>query len=114
MLLRVKPGREYVLGGKVYKSGAEVDVPEKFARVLVGPKGPLEPGAPSRNPTDLPSPAAAPANDTAALRADYEALVGKRPFMGWDAEELKEKMEAYRRRDMTSSGYTTTALQAKD
>lgn len=33
-----------------------------------------------------------PANETAALRAEYEAIVGKRPFMGWDAAKLREKI----------------------
>lgn len=33
-----------------------------------------------------------PANEIAALRAEYEAVVGKRPFMGWDADKLREKI----------------------
>lgn len=26
------------------------------------------------------------------LRAEYEAIVGKRPFMGWDAEQLTKRI----------------------
>lgn len=33
-------------------------------------------------------------NDLTALRAEYEAKLGKRPFMGWDAESLREKIAA--------------------
>ena len=32
------------------------------------------------------------ADDLAALRAEYLRVVGKRPFMGWDAEALRQKM----------------------
>jgi hypothetical protein len=51
--LRVKQGREYVLGGKVYRGGDIVDVPEKNARVLTLPKMPLE-ACDAPGPTDLP------------------------------------------------------------
>lgn len=33
-----------------------------------------------------------PAGDLAALRAEYQAKVGKRPFNGWDAVTLREKI----------------------
>lgn len=31
-------------------------------------------------------------DDVAALRAEYESKLGKKPFMGWDAETLKAKI----------------------
>lgn len=31
-------------------------------------------------------------DDLAALRQTYEAKVGKRPFMGWDAQTLRAKI----------------------
>jgi hypothetical protein len=33
-------------------------------------------------------------DDLSALRAEYERAVGRRPFMGWDAATLREKMAA--------------------
>ena len=36
--------------------------------------------------------APAPAEDMTELRRDYERIVGKRPFPGWDADELKRRM----------------------
>jgi len=33
-----------------------------------------------------------PVDDIVALRADYERVVGKRPFMGWDAGTLRTKI----------------------
>lgn len=36
----------------------------------------------------------APVDDLADLRAEYGEVVGKRPFMGWDAETLREKIAA--------------------
>jgi len=36
---------------------------------------------------------AAPAGDNiAALRAEYQRIMGKRPFPGWDSETLRAKM----------------------
>lgn len=35
---------------------------------------------------------AAPANKTADLRAEYERVVGKKPFMRWDADTLAAKI----------------------
>ena len=60
----------------------------RFARVL----GKL--GYERRDMVVAPAPAPkAPKNeDLAALRAEYEAKVGKRPFMGWDADTLREKI----------------------
>jgi hypothetical protein len=40
---------------------------------------------------------AAPRDDIADLRAEYERVVGKRPFMGWDAGQLREKVDAHRK-----------------
>ena len=41
-----------------------------------------------------PRPKPVKAEDLTALRAEYEAKVGKRPFMGWDAAKLREKIAA--------------------
>lgn len=35
-------------------------------------------------------------DDVAALRKQYQAVVGKKPFGGWDAETLKSKIAAVR------------------
>lgn len=40
--------------------------------------------------------AAEDAPSLAELRASYEKLTGKRPFMGWDAETLLAKIEEAR------------------
>lgn len=56
MKLYVKAGKEYVLGGKVYRSGQQVEVPDKFLHVLTSAKGPLQSVRPTRgNRTDLPA-----------------------------------------------------------
>jgi len=36
-------------------------------------------------------------DDRAMLRAEYEKLLGKRPYMGWDADELREKIAEHRK-----------------
>lgn len=122
MALTVKQGREYVLGGKVYHAGETVEgVPEKFIRILTGPKGPLQEGV-AVNKTDLPKKTKPePAQDidvvTPALRAEYEVLVGKRPFMGWDADELRQKMQEYRTEALRADApgeYQTRVMRAEE
>lgn len=34
----------------------------------------------------------APEDDLTALRAEYTEVVGRRPFMGWDGDELRRRM----------------------
>ena len=33
-------------------------------------------------------------DDMAKLRAEYQDLIGKRPFPGWDADELQKRIDA--------------------
>ncbi|MFN6950970.1 MAG: hypothetical protein ACK4NE_00040 [Albidovulum sp.] len=40
------------------------------------------------------APVASVEDDLAILRAEYAAVVGKRPFMGWEAAMLREKIAA--------------------
>lgn len=42
MKLKVKQGREFTQGGKTYRGGDEVEVPDKFAVALTQPRAPLE------------------------------------------------------------------------
>jgi hypothetical protein len=56
---------------------------------------PPPPPAVAKKIAEAVAPAAPPADDDlAALRAEYERAVGRRPFMGWDAATLREKMAA--------------------
>lgn len=36
---------------------------------------------------------AAEADDLSNLRAQYQEVIGKRPYHGWDADELRSKIE---------------------
>lgn len=35
---------------------------------------------------------AAVSDETSALRAEYQAMLGRRPYHGWDAAELRRRM----------------------
>lgn len=58
---------------------------------------PVEPPAPAPAPVLPPvvEPTAPAPEDLSALRAEYETVVGKKPFHGWSAETLREKMAAH-------------------
>lgn len=61
------------------------------------PADPLDHDRDGRKGGSLKAP---PSDDLAILREDYEELMGKKPFMGWDAEKLREKIaEAERAKD---------------
>lgn len=68
------------------------------ALTLTGPQarlyealGKVEPSQRAPTRTSRPS---APGGEIAALRADYIAKFGKRPFNGWDADALRGKIAA--------------------
>jgi hypothetical protein len=84
MALSVKPGREYVLGGKVYKGRDEVpedQVPAKFKALLTSARGPLSAG-PASSPTDLPA------------AAMLKAVVAETPAEAHEAAPAAEAEEA--------------------
>lgn len=37
-----------------------------------------------------------PVDEMAELRAEYERVIGRQPFMGWDAATLRQKIAAHR------------------
>lgn len=101
MLLRVKPKREYVLGGKVYKSGELVEVPDKQAKLLLHYKSPLE-KPDERRAADLPK----AAYKTKVVKAE-EAQPEPAPLAPAPETEPAEEntprfRRTYRRRDLTA------------
>jgi len=80
--------------------GDTIVCPAPTARALVASKKFRE----MRAAADLPPPpasllakteqTASPGNDLTALRAEYMAKVGKRPFHAWTAIQLREKIAA--------------------
>lgn len=52
-----------------------------------------EPGRIAPPPVELAAKIAAPeADELAELRTEYQAKIGKRPFHGWDADTLRQKI----------------------
>lgn len=65
----------------------------RYARIL----GKLGYEQPDMQAASLPSSSAdadEPVDDIASLRAEYEHVVGKKAFHGWDADALREKIAA--------------------
>lgn len=58
----------------------------RYARIL----GKL--GYDRRDMVAVSAPVLPPLGDIAVLRAEYEAKIGKRPFMGWDADTIRAKL----------------------
>lgn len=57
-----------------------------FAALKITNKARADDGS-AQDPPDEPAVA-----DIAALRAEYQARFDKRPFMGWSADQLREKL----------------------
>lgn len=86
------PGARYGPGGAagVFNSEAEVpkgwtDNPNDFLPDALDHDGDGKKGG-------SPDPLASPKERLKSLRAQYEALFGKKPFMGWDEVTLLEKL----------------------
>jgi len=73
-----------------YMDRAERARDPRFARVL-GKLGYERRDMVAAAPAPAPAPAA---GGLSALRDEYEKVVGKRPFNGWDAATLREKIAA--------------------
>jgi len=102
---RLKYGNRRLLPGDPFSARHDRD-----ARLLIGigkaryatrmmvaddePAVRYEPVDPRRNTIDDTHRPVEPADDRPALRAEYEAKFGKKPFAGWSAETLREKLAA--------------------
>ena len=73
----------------------------RYALVLgkIGHSAPLLPSIGKRDPLDHDangkkggSPKPSASEELTALRVEYEGVIGKRPFHGWDADTLKAKI----------------------
>lgn len=92
-------------GGKPLAPGDQFEVRDVDVRVLVAldraslmvdpPEPAPVPVNPRRAAADAARRAEQAADATAALREQYETLYGKRPFMGWGADVLREKIAAF-------------------
>ncbi len=84
------------------QAGDEFEARPQDALLLVGIRKARDPE--ERKPGKIAPPHAAlkekitpaPEDDIAAVRAEYLDVVGKKPFMGWDIETLREKIAAAR------------------
>ncbi len=54
-----------------------------------------------KKPTDLPPKQVAPELQDA--RAEYAKATGKKPFMGWGLQQLRDKMREYQNRNIESA-----------
>lgn len=96
-MMALKPMR---YGTRRLQAGDYFEAKPKDARILLAVKraelareiGKLDPP-----PADLVKKVSAPSSDEdiKAVRDEYEAVIGKRPFNGWDIETLKAKIAAH-------------------
>ena len=76
-------------------AGSEVDIPDALVAGLKAEgyvrtvEAKAMRGAPERQAIEA---AQENKEDRAELREEYERVIGKRPFMGWDAAMLREKI----------------------
>lgn len=98
-MICLKPFR---YAGKSLSAGDKFEARDKHARLLgaIG-KAKYRTTAIAASPVqkvaapDQPKAGQVPLDETAALRVEYQALYGKKPYMGWDAETLRQKIAAH-------------------
>lgn len=93
--------KELRYAGLTYLAGTPFEASDKDAKLLklIGKAKDSVAVERPKHVDTVPKPA--PADDAlAAARAEYEAKVGKRPFMGWNVAQIRERIGTYNRRDM--------------
>lgn len=78
------------------RPGDEFTASPRDARVLIAVGKAREAGPEPASP-----PAAKAPDEITTLRAEYEAVVGRRAYHGWDADQLREKIAAFRQAYLT-------------
>jgi len=91
--MTVQMTRDHSYRDRELRAGETVELPRRDAALLVA-------GRKARKVREVavapPPPAASspPIDERIALRAEYEQVLGKAPFMGWSADLLREKIAA--------------------
>lgn len=67
------------------KAPAKVEEPKRTVKAEVEPAAPVEQVAVDEAPAE---------DERAVLRREYEEKFGKKPYMGWTADQLREKLTA--------------------
>ena len=80
MKLEIVATRPLRYGTRALAAGQAFEATSRDAKILVGAGKARYPEPPPPPPT---------ADQMAELREEYERVVGKRPFMGWSADELR-------------------------
>lgn len=88
----VYPTRTGRYGTRMLTAGEPVLVSGPTARAMIA-LGRAADEAPQRVKVAK-QPEPEPVDDLAVLRAEYQAKLGKRPFNGWNADTLREKIAA--------------------
>lgn len=80
-----------------YRERAERHSDPRYARILDKLKPRRAESAPAIQETvQVATPVATeePSDEIKQLRADYQGLLGKRPYHGWDADELRARIDS--------------------
>lgn len=100
--MRLRATREFRYNTRRLLAGDEFTASRRDGKVLVA----IRKATAIRETADVPPPPPAvaeqigqafgplPSDELKALRQEYETRLGKRPFPGWSAEQLREKIAA--------------------
>lgn len=101
MKKRMKATAAMTYGTRRLKAGDEFVTTPRDARILAAigkakyvtrEMRAVDPVVAEPEPVSAPEPYPAPVEDIADVRAAYERVVGRKPFMGWDIDTLRQKM----------------------
>lgn len=94
--IRIRAVKRFDLNGQfITEKSPPFDAPRSEALQHIALGNCIRDDGATRKAKELPPPSSAPEpdDDMPALRAAYTEKLGKRPFAGWDAEELKRRMD---------------------
>lgn len=91
-VFEIDDSRDGRLWSKILLGRKHVVEHREAGRIAAPPPSLTAKIAPAPQSPPSPAPQAPEVDDVAVLRAEYHQKFGRRPFMGWDAATLREKM----------------------
>lgn len=95
--ISVEPGEQFYVRNRHV---AFLETTKRAAKTELPPTKPQETKPKAKVKPEKKAKAKPKVEDRSALREEYERLYGRKPWNGWDAAKLRERINEYDRRDM--------------
>lgn len=114
MKVKLIANKAMTYGTRHLEAGEPFEAIRRDARVLIAQKRAKEftgdylkpEAAPAAPPAPPSSPSVGRSSEIADVRAQYEAVTGRKPFNGWDLDTLQDRIKAHQAEAAAGQGAT--------